>query len=359
MRPSDTSRERVFPLSTDLELRRRFMVVKEPIPGNLRFGVLLEVLDEVAGGAALEYVRSSFPSGHVVTAALDEVVVRNVADVTSDVRCRARINHVGRTSMEVGVRVESSPDGEHLASCYFTMAARGREGGVERGLVLPRLDLADEAERRREARAASRRAASLAEAEKAMEPPTREEFLLIAELYREQEQPGFSGPLVRDLVAETWERTFPDQDNPWDTIFGGYIMRRAYELSVTCAERVAPLRPIAAAVNRINFFRPVHIGDKLHLTSRVVYTAGPIVCVETSIERQSRDRAVRALSNSCLFTFVNVDAQLVPQDVPPVYPSSHAEERRYLAARRNVASLAARTGKGWLGSGGITAARSS
>jgi acyl-coenzyme A thioesterase 9 len=349
MRPSETSRERVLSLSTDLDLRRRFMVLNEPIPGNLRFGVLLEVLDQLAGDTAVAYVRLAFPSARVVTAALDEVIIRNVADVARDVRCCARINHVGRTSMEVGIRVESSPGPVHLASCYFTMVAREGDGDSEHGVSLPPLQPEDDAERARDARARARRAAYLAEAEKAMELPTPDEFVLIADLYRTQESPGFSGPLAGELVTETWERTYPEQDNPWKTIFGGYTMRRAYELSVICAERVSRYRPVLAAVNRINFFRPVHIGDKLHLTSRVVYTSGPIVCVETAIERLSRDRSVRALSNSCLFTFVNVDAQLVPQDVPPIFPSSHAEELRYLAARRNVRSLSKRTVKGWIG----------
>ena len=48
MRPQDTSRDQLLPLSTDLEMRRRFMVVNEPLPGNMRFGLMLEVLDKLA-----------------------------------------------------------------------------------------------------------------------------------------------------------------------------------------------------------------------------------------------------------------------------------------------------------------------
>ena len=155
--------------------------------------------------------------------------------------------------------------------------------------------------------------------------------------------------LASRLVAESWERTYPEQENPSKVIFGGYIMRRAYELSSICAELVAPRRPVVAAVNRIDFFHPVRIGDKLHFTSRVTYTEGAIICVETAIERISRDRTARALSNSCLFTFVNVDEGLVPEAVAAVHPSNYAEDARYLAARRNLQGLAARTTQGWIG----------
>ena len=131
MRPSETSAEKLLPLSTDAELRRRFMVLREPIPGNFRFGVLLEVLDRLAGETALQYIWRGVPDAGAVTAALDEVVVRRAPDVTQDVRCSARINHVGRTSMEVGIRVEHAADRTHLASCYFTMVARDRRAHAE------------------------------------------------------------------------------------------------------------------------------------------------------------------------------------------------------------------------------------
>ena len=131
-------------------------------------------------------------------------------------------------------------------------------------------------------------------------------------------------------------------------IFGGYIMRRAYELSSICAERIAPHRAVIAAVNRINFFHPVRIGDKLHFTSRVAYTQGPVICVEAAIERLSRDRTVRALSNSCLFTFVNVAPGLIARGVPAVHPSNYAEDARYLAARRTLRNLSARAAQDWI-----------
>jgi acyl-coenzyme A thioesterase 9 len=348
MRSSETSREQVLCFSTDPELRRRYQVLESPIPANLRFGLLLEVLDQVAGECAVAYARHTLPTARIVTAALDEIVVRQPADVAQDIRCRARINHVGRTSMEVGVRVETVAEAAHLASCYFTMAAREGDGPAERGALVPGLTPGDELERARSARAVARRAAMRQEAEVKVEPPTREEFLLVADLYRVQEAPGFGGLRCADLVIETWERTYPEQDNPWKTIFGGYLMRRAYELSSICAERVSSHRPVLGAVNRIHFARPVQIGDQLHLTSRVVYTSGPAVCVETTIERISRDRTARALSNSCLFTFLNVDGALQPHLAAPVHPGSHAEEQRYLAARRNLRGLLERTARGWM-----------
>jgi acyl-CoA hydrolase len=132
---------------------------------------------------------------------------------------------------------------------------------------------------------------------------------------------------------------YPEKENVPLSIFGGYLIRRAYELSSICANLVAPDRAIIAAVTRINFFHPVRIGDTLHYTSRVVYTSGSFVCVEASIERTSRDRSTKALSNSCFFTFVNVNSELAHQPVSPIYPATYAEDARYLAAHRSLRAL--------------------
>ncbi len=46
-------------------------------------------------------------------------------------------------------------------------------------------------------------------------------------------------------------------------------------------------------------------------------------------------------ANDCVFTFVNVDQELSPQPVPPVYPTTYEDDARYLAAyRRNRAHVA-------------------
>ena len=237
MRAPETSREAVLPLSADPALRRRFAVLNEPIPGNLRFGLLLEVLDRLAADTALDHARRARPDARVVTAALDEIVVRRVADLAKDLRCVARVNHVGRTSMEVGVRVDQDGGNAHVASCYFTMVARDGDGPDARSIEVPPL----EPGRRARARAGTsarvaRRAAYRREEESAVEPPSREEFLALARLHRAQEAPGFAGALASALVAETWERTYPEQENLSKVIFGGYIMRRAFELSSICAE---------------------------------------------------------------------------------------------------------------------------
>jgi acyl-CoA hydrolase len=73
-----------------------------------------------------------------------------------------------------------------------------------------------------------------------------------------------------------------------------------------------------------------------------VYTGRTSLCVEVTIQRISRDRVTKALSNTCVFTFVNVDDRMTPQPVPPVYPTTYAEDARYLEAHRRHERLKTR-----------------
>jgi acyl-CoA hydrolase len=336
-RPTETSRSLRLRLAEYPNLARKFMVVDEPLRGNLRFGLLLEVLDKVAEDTALEYVQQAHPGARVVTAAIDSIVVRNAPDPARDLVFESRINHVGRSSLEVGIRVEQPGDpAVHVASCYFTMVARST--AEERSLQLPPLELTDDLEKRRATKAVRRREVQRAEDAAAHGPPSPEEFALLARLHDAQEQADFEGTLARDHVIESWERMYPEQENVPRKIFGGYLMRRAYELCSIAAQRLVPERPLIATVNRINFFHPVRLGDTLHFIARVAWTGATSVSVEANIERLSRDRTAHALSNSCLFTFLDVDEALAPRPVPTLHPTTFQEDARWLRAlRRNRA----------------------
>lgn len=335
MRPLDTSIERTLPFSTDPSLRRRFMIVDKDIPGNVRWGRLLEELDKLAEDIALDYVHQFEPDGRVVTAAVDDIALHVPGDINKDVYLRARINYVGRTSMEVGIRVDQDKEAKHsLAACYFTMVARIGRGEEAESLAIPPLEYESDIEKERYKAAIERRKAYREQIDALEDPPGKEEFYHLRALHKAQEEDAFDGLLAGDLIRNSMERMYPDQENVPKKIFGGYVIRRAFELSLMHAEEIASHRPVFVRVNRINFLQPIRIGDKLDFTSRIVYTGETSISIEIDIERTSLDKVTRALSNTCVFTFVNVDNEMQPQPVPKVYPTTYAEDERYLKARR-------------------------
>ena len=117
--------------------------------GNVHGGVIMHLCDEVAGIAAVRH------SGRrVVTAAMDRMTFRHPVFVGGLVTVRATVNAAWRSSMEVGVRVESEDvrTGEitHTSTAYLTMVALDDEGRpTEVAPVAP--ETPDEKRRAREA----------------------------------------------------------------------------------------------------------------------------------------------------------------------------------------------------------------
>jgi len=333
--PHDTRYLFVLPFSTDHALARRFLARDGQMVGNIRFGKLLETLDKVAENTALAYVNRFYPDARVVTAAIDSVVVRNPADTAHDLVFSAQINHVGKSSMEVGIRIEClGACSSHLASCYFTMVARSTDSGEAKSLTLPPLHYKQEIEAKRHDKAEQRRQAYRDGLAKAEQMPSLDEYLFLKKLHKEQESPEFAGIRASELVLESTIRAYPEQENVPKTVFGGYLIRKAYELAAIAAEMVAPDRVVPCEVNRINFNEPVLLGDQLKFTARVVYTGKTTITVQSDIERFSRNDGDKALSNSCLFTFSNVGNDMEPKPVPFIYPVTYAEDARFLNAHR-------------------------
>lgn len=125
--------------------------------GSLFGGVVLALVDKIAYVTATRHANCP-----TVTASFDQVDFRSPIEIGEIVTLKASVNFVGRTSMEVGVRVlaESVTGGEprHTNSCYVTMVALDDDGKPR---PVPKLIVEDEAEYRRYQDAVQRREARL------------------------------------------------------------------------------------------------------------------------------------------------------------------------------------------------------
>jgi acyl-CoA hydrolase len=129
--------------------------------GFVHGGTVMKLCDDAAGVAAIKHSRC-----RVVTAGMDRMTFLVPVYVGQLVTVRASVNAAWRTSMEVGVRVESEHvrTGEiaHTSTAYLTMVALDEEG---RPTSVPPLTSETPDERRREEAAQLRRENRLAERE--------------------------------------------------------------------------------------------------------------------------------------------------------------------------------------------------
>lgn len=97
--------------------------------GNVHGGEIMKLADSTAGATA--YRHCGRPA---VTAAMDEMSFLAPVHVGDIVKTYAEVNWAGRSSMEIGVRVEAQPWGNasdeplHVASAYFVFVAIDESG---------------------------------------------------------------------------------------------------------------------------------------------------------------------------------------------------------------------------------------
>jgi acyl-CoA hydrolase len=112
--------------------------------GKVHGGHILRLLDQVAFACAARYCKN-----YVVTLSLDQVTFKAPVNVGELVSFRAHVNYVGKTSLEVGVKVIAedlhTKVKRHTNSGYFTMVAVDDNG---KPAAVPPLELENAFERK-------------------------------------------------------------------------------------------------------------------------------------------------------------------------------------------------------------------
>lgn len=122
--------------------------------GNVHGGYLLSMLDKVAYACAARY--SGYPC---VTLSVDRVFFKEPIHVGELVTCHASVNYVGKTSIEIGIKVIAenlkTRVVRHTNTSYFTMVAVNEK--TRKPVAAPALILNTDIEKRRFEEAKSRR----------------------------------------------------------------------------------------------------------------------------------------------------------------------------------------------------------
>ena len=126
--------------------------------GTVHGGTVAKLVDSAAGVAAMRHCRAY--ASTVVTARIDAMNFHEPVHIGDVVTLRASVNDVGRTSMEIGVRVDAEDirtgSVKHVASAYLVFVALDDAG---RPTSVPPLIIESDDELRRQRAAKERRAA--------------------------------------------------------------------------------------------------------------------------------------------------------------------------------------------------------
>nr|GAT59085.1 predicted protein [Mycena chlorophos] len=347
----DSYCELVLPFGSDPRLLEQYTNVH----GGIRTGMLMEHLDSLAGSISYKHMLGPSVASlgsiaergfYIVTASVDRLDMLSALDPTRDLRISGQVIYTGRSSMEVAVKMETilgEGFDETVLLGRFSMVCRDAVTNKAR-TVLPLIistpeeqalfSFGEDIKQRRQTQAL--RALSRV-------PPSSEEAEVLHTYYLQQGEASrdTSGDRVwmSDTKLEKTMLMFPQERNVHQKVFGGYLMRLAYELGFSSASlfmRGGHVRFLS--LDSIQFCQPVPIGSILRLTSHVLYSTQSaefplIVHVEVVANVVDVATGEEVTTNDFRFTWCRDDA---PEVVPrrKVVPRTYKEAMLWLEGKR-------------------------
>ena len=317
---------------------------------TVRFGKLLEDLDTLAGWVGFKYFkgpteRSPFS---LVTACVDRISLQeNSISASEDIKLTGFVSWAGSTSLEITSYIDQydrdSGTWKRLSDAVFVMVARSLKDGSAT-FVNP-FRVCDDQERKFFEQGELNKLERKRKAEESLfkQAPTADERNLIHDMFLRSLDPTkstFSRRVKADntvWMGNTRLKNLlichPQSRNLYNKIFGGFLMREAFELSWANTCTHIKSRPSVIAMDDVVFKKPVEVGSLLYLSSQIVYTRGPYL--QTRVHAEVVDPKTGHVDTTNVFHFHFTSKK----EFADVVPMSYGEYMLYLDGVRHANSL--------------------
>lgn len=373
-RMSESYVEGTLPFSSDPDAREDYINTY----GGVRIAKLLEDLDALAG--AISY-RHADDANHrtlplaIVTASVDRLDLLNALEIDRDMRLAGHVTYVGKSSMEITIRVESAlrQDEEHpdahdgmipILLSRFTMVARDPTHG--NAVQVNTLALSSHLEHAifEQGRRAKEVASKARQADLSRAPPTAQESQSIHAIWSKNFDMDNLVPTLRsDAVTPRQTQmsrvviTHPGQRNLAGQAFGGYLMAQSFDLGFVTANLHLGQRPRFLSSSQLTFQNPVPIGSILEFRSQVVSQDDVKFSVTVTADRIAPETRTRTTTSVFHYTFsrlceVDGASQVGPEATTAtpgvavfgrdLVAESYGDAMRHVAAQRREASTVSR-----------------
>ncbi|XP_033003141.1 acyl-coenzyme A thioesterase 9, mitochondrial isoform X1 [Lacerta agilis] len=340
----DSYIEVILPLGSQPEIREKYLNVHN----SVRFGRILEDLDSL--GVLICYTHTKHEAGQmsplsIVTALVDKIGLwKQDIRPDCDIKFVGNVSWVGRTSMEVKMHMLQFHDGAYypVLDATFVMVARDPENKRPAFVNPLILESPEEEKIFKEGEANKTRRVDSSRVSLLKMAPTAEERNIVHDIFLNTLDPrtvSFRSRLLpptavwmEDAKLKGLEICHPQERNIFNRIFGGFLMRKAYELGWACAYSYGNSRPYVVAVDDIMFQKPVEIGSLLLLSAQVCYTENNNAQVRVHSEVYDPATRVHHTTNVFHFTF------MLENEIPSIVPRTYGESMLYLDGKRHFDS---------------------
>ncbi len=121
----------------------------------------------------------------------------------------------------------------------------------------------------------------------------------------------------------------PVDANPMGNVHGGTILKLVDLAAAVSALRHARATVVTASIDRMDFYHPVYVGNLVSLKASVNYTGKTSMEVGVRIEAEDLKSGTITHTGSSYLTYVAIDEDGKPVEIPDVVPETPEEKRRW------------------------------
>ena len=142
----------------------------------------------------------------------------------------------------------------------------------------------------------------------------------------------------RESEAVMSELMMPQHANIMGNVFGGVLLSLVDRAAAVAAIRHARRPCVTVSVDKVNFREPIRVGELVTALARVNFTGHSSMEIGVKVIAENVLTGEQRHTNSCYLTYVALDDQGAPTQVPPVEPETPDEKRRYNRAAKRRAT---------------------
>ena len=139
-----------------------------------------------------------------------------------------------------------------------------------------------------------------------------------------------------DSKAEMTVRMFPTDANPAGNIFGGEILKQIDTVAGIVAQRHCETNAVTASIDRVNFLKPVYVGNVLDLHARINYVHHSSMEIEITVEAEDLRTGKKVLTGTAFVTMVALGDDGKPTQVPELILEDDDEKKRFQEGQKRM-----------------------
>lgn len=145
---------------------------------------------------------------------------------------------------------------------------------------------------------------------------------------------------AKETLSITTKVVLPNDTNTLGNLFGGQLLAWMDVIASVSAHRHCKRVVVTASVNNVSFRAPIKEASIVTLEAKVSRAFSSSMEVVVDVYVEDLVTGTRKLSNEAIYTFVAVDQNGGPIEVPELVPETKQEKERYDGAlRRRQLSL--------------------